>query len=109
VSNALSVGVLCSAWLLFTRTTGSTPPADWPRFVGVFTGTYAALHAARPLKLAAGLATAPVGAALVSAAARLLRISSSAALVVLLLLEAAVLLACLGCVVLWANRMVAGA
>jgi hypothetical protein len=109
VSNALSVGSLCSAWLLFARATGVTPLQDWPRFLAAYAPAYAAQHAARPLKLAAGLTAARVGSAAVAAVGRVLRIGSTAALVVLLVLEGAVLLACLGAVVLWANRMVAAA
>lgn len=106
-SNLLSVGMLSSAWLLFTRTTGFTPlqAGQWPKFLVFYAGAYAMTHAARPLKLAGGLACAPVGTALVDGVARALRSSKVAALVVLLVAEAAGLLCCLGAVALYANRL----
>jgi hypothetical protein len=106
VSNMLSVGTLSSAWLLFTRSSGQTPLQAWPQFIACYAGIYAAQHLARPYKIAAGLAAAPIGTAAVTTAARLLRVSSKVALVVLLLLEAVVLLSILGCVVLYAARLV---
>jgi hypothetical protein len=106
VSNLLSVSMLSSAWLVFTKRTGQTPLQAWPQFLACYAGVYAAQHLARPYKVAVGLAAAPLGTAAVAAAARLFRNSSRAALVLLLVVEAAVLLACLGGVVLFARRMV---
>lgn len=106
VSNMLSVGTLSSAWLLFTRSTGQTPLQAWPQFIACYAGVYAAQHLARPYKIAAGFAAAPIGTAAVTTAARALRVSSKVALVVLLVLEAVVLLSILGCVVLYAARLV---
>lgn len=106
VSNVLSVGMLSSAWLVFTRSTGQTPLQAWPQFLACYAGIYAAQHLARPYKIAAGLAAAPLGKAAVRSAQRALRVSSKVALVVLLLVEAVLLLACLGCVVLYARHLV---
>lgn len=105
-SNCLSVGTLSCAWLAFTRTTGQTPLQAWPQFLACYAGVYAAQHLARPYKIAAGLAAAPLGNAALRTTQRLLKVGSKAALVVLLLLEAVLLLSFLGCVVLYARRMV---
>lgn len=165
VSNLLSVGTMCSAWVLFTRQTGQTPLQAWPQvraatpavanlpckccagrqerfaqltlcsvthawacrhrthmcsrtccccccfhfrqFLACYAGVYAAQHLARPYKIAAGLAAAPLGTAAVSAAGRMLRVSQTTSLVVLLVVEAVALLSCLGVVVLYASRLVA--
>jgi hypothetical protein len=105
-SNCLSVGTLSCAWLAFTRTTGQTPLQAWPQFLACYAGVYAAQHMARPYKIAAGCAAAPLGNAALAATQRLLKVGSKAALLVLLLLEAVLLLSCLGCVILYARRMV---
>jgi hypothetical protein len=70
-----------------------------------YAGAYAMTHAARPLKLAAGLACAPAGTALVDGVAWALRSSKAVALVVLLVAEAAALLCCLGAVAVYASRL----
>lgn len=106
VSNTISVSMLCSTWLLFTRSTGQTPLQAWPQFLAMWAGMWAAQQAVRPVKVAMGLAGTPIGTAVVTAAARLFRVNNTAALVVLLVLEAVVLLGCLGLVALHASHMV---
>jgi hypothetical protein len=78
---------------------------QWPKFLVFYAGAYAMTHAARPLKLAVGLACAPAGTALVEAAAWALRSSKAVALVVLLVAEAAALLCCLAAVAMYASRL----
>lgn len=109
-SNILSVVMLSTAWVLYTKTTGITPlgPGQWPRFLVFYAGAYAMQHLARPLKLAVGLAGAPVGSAAVDKLSSVLGSSKTAALVVLLICEAVTLLACVGCVVLYAKSLAAG-
>lgn len=103
--------MLSSAYILFTKTTGATPlaPGQWPKFLVFYAGAYAMQHIARPLKLAAGLAGASIGAAAVDGVAAILGIGKNAALVVLLAVEAVLLLCCLGGVALYANKLAAAA
>lgn len=107
VSNILSVGMLSSAWVLFTRTTGQTPLQAWPQFLACYAGVWAAQHLARPYKIALGLAASPAGTAALAAARRVFKVGSNTALALLLVMEAVLLLSCLGAVVLYSSRMVA--
>lgn len=107
VSNILSVGMLSSAWLVFTRTTGQTPLQAWPQFLACYAGVWAAQHLARPYKIALGLAASPAGTAALAAARRVFKVGSNTALVLLLVLEAVLLLSCLGVVVLYSSQMAA--
>lgn len=83
----------------------SMQAGQWPQFLVFYAGAYAVAHAARPMKLAVGLACAPAGTAAVDGVAWSLRSSKVVALVVLLLAEAVALLCCLGSVVVYANRL----
>eukprot|EP00878_Enallax_costatus_P015969 GHUV01016744.1.p1 GENE.GHUV01016744.1~~GHUV01016744.1.p1 ORF type:complete len:260 (+),score=54.31 GHUV01016744.1:186-965(+) len=107
VSNAVSVFMLSSAWLLFTKTVGMTPlaPGQWPKFLMFYGGAYAMQHITRPLKLAIGLAGTSIGTAAIHKVAQLFGISDTAALVVLLAVEVVLLLSCLGCAALYAQSL----
>eukprot|EP00879_Flechtneria_rotunda_P031809 GHRR01034793.1.p1 GENE.GHRR01034793.1~~GHRR01034793.1.p1 ORF type:complete len:107 (-),score=37.11 GHRR01034793.1:85-405(-) len=102
--------MLSSAWLLYTRSTGCTPlgQGQWPRFLVFYAGAYAVQHVARPLKLACGLAGAPVGNWLLRVTSAVLGgRSSHIALVWLLGIQAVLLLCCLGAVAVYATQLVA--
>jgi hypothetical protein len=98
-SNVCSVGVLCAAWLSFTAAHGATPlssgGAGLRSFAAYAAGAYAALQAARPLKVAVGVTAAPLGTAALRTACRLLLCSERRAFAVLLVLQAAALLGCI--------------
>lgn len=72
----------------------------WPRFLLFFSPLYCAVHAARPARLAAGLALAPAGERLLGWLAVRLRVGRGTAFGLAMAAEAALLLTGLGLVVL---------
>ena len=99
----LSVGMLSAAWVFFANVNGVSPlhSGQWPRFLAFSAALWAAQQVSRPARLAAGLALAPLGDALLSWVSQKLQRSTQAALGVVLAVQAVLLLAVLGCTALF--------